>query len=118
MASLSREKRLIENEVIFRDVNEHVKDFLEEEGDSKNRRSPFYCECSKPNCLERINLTLKEYGELHKNNKQFVILTGHEFLEVEDVVKKYDHYQIVEKHFQPPKAENIDMALNSISSRM
>ncbi len=118
MGNLSRENRLIENEVIFRDVNENIKDFLEDEFGSKDKQVSFYCECSKPNCIERIDLTLQEYDELHKNSKQFVTLIGHEFLEVEKIIRKYGNYQIVEKHFQPPKAENINLALKSISSQI
>jgi hypothetical protein len=119
MKSLSREDRLIENEVIFRDVNKNMKDFIKEEPGAKASESiPFYCECALPNCIERINLSAKEYEELHQNAKQFVILAGHEFPEVEKVIKKSSKYRVVEKHFTPPKAKDIDLALKSISSSM
>lgn len=114
---MSREKRLIENEVIFREVNSNISEFIKENGND-NQPTPYYCECSKPNCVERIDLTPREYSETHKNNKQFVILNGHEFPEVEKVVKKTDKYQVVEKHFEPPKASNLNLALHRISDRV
>ena len=96
-----------------------MKDFLKEESDIKaSEPVPFYCECSAPNCIERIKLTLKEYEDLHKDSRHFVVLVGHEFPEVEKVLKKKSHYQLVEKHITPPKAKDIDLALKSISSSL
>lgn len=116
MNLLSRKDRLIANEVIFRDVNKNIKEFIEE-NDPKAKLILFYCECSSPDCVERIELTAKDYDELHKNKKRFVILNGHEFPEVEKIIFKDSQYQIVEKHFEPPKAKDINLALKSIASK-
>ena len=116
MKSFPRKKRMIENEVIFRTVNKGVQEFIEGEPEySDNDKIKFYCECSKPDCLERINLTSKEYKEYHNDKKHFVILVGHEFPEIEKVIEKYSNYQIVEKNFTPPKSKDISLVLNSIS---
>jgi len=98
-------------------VNESIEEFLVENG-SKNKLALFYCECSRPNCIERINLSPNEYGKIHKDKKRFVILSGHEFPEVEKVIKKTSHYQVVEKYFKPPKAKDIEPALKNISVRV
>ena len=116
MSSLSRKERLIENEVIFRDVNKNIQEFLQQEELTKSKAVSFYCECSRPDCVQRIKLTPHEYEKLHKDNKHFVTLVGHEFSEVEKVLSKKDHYQLVEKHFTPPRAGNIDLALKAINS--
>ena len=116
MSNLSSKDRLIENEVIFRDVNKNIQEFIEQEGLAKGKTVPFYCECSRPDCTQRINLTLKDYEKLHKDKKYFVTIVGHEFSEVEKVINKKNNYQLVEKHFIPPKAENIDLALKQINS--
>lgn len=113
----ARRKRLVENEVIFRDVNKNIQEFVDQEGKALvGKTVPFYCECSRPDCIDRINLTPKEYEELHKTKKHFVTLVGHEFTEVEKIVSKKNSYQMVKKHFTPPKAKDIDLALNEISS--
>lgn len=119
MKHLSREKRLIENEVIFSAVNKSVQEFIENEKNFSNEdKIMFYCECSRPDCLERIKLTSLEYKELHKDKKHFVILIGHEFPEVEKIVKKNDNYQVVEKYITPPKPEDINLALNTINESL
>lgn len=107
------DRRLIENEVIFRDVNKNIQEFVESEDETPASLS-FYCECSNPDCLERIELPTTLYAKLHKNKKHFITAIGHEFLEVEKILKKHSNYQIIEKHFTPPKPENINMALNAI----
>jgi hypothetical protein len=119
MQPLSRKKRLIENEVIFRTVNENIQEFIEEETQlSSGETISFYCECSRPDCLERIKLTSSEYKKLHKDKKNFIVLIGHEFPEVERVIEKSSNYEVVEKHFNPPKAKDIDLALNSINKSL
>ncbi len=107
------ERRLIENEVIFRDVNKNIQEFIDGENNTPTLL-PFYCECSNPECIERIEMTTELYSEIHKNRSHFITLIRHEFPEVEKILKKENNYQIVEKHFTPPKPEAIDMALKAI----
>src|SRR5437763_8771104 len=108
-------RRLVENEVIFKDVNKNIKEFIDEQTPGTDSTVlPFYCECSKPDCIERINLSTTEYEKLHKGDRLYVTLVGHEFTDVEDVVKKQSHYQVVQKHFTPPMPKDINMALKSI----
>lgn len=116
MKNLSRKERLIENEVIFKDVNQTIQEFIEETEGPSNKKYAFYCECSRPNCHERVDLTTTQYEELHRNSKSFVLKPGHEFPEVEKVIEKDKDYQIVEKYFEPPKPEDIDLALKAINS--
>lgn len=119
MQPLSENERLVENEVIFRTVNEHVQDFIENDISLPiEKKYSFYCECSKPDCLNRIKLTTRTYSELHKNKKHFVILPGHEFKKVEKVIKKNVDYEVVEKNFTPPEAKDISSALHTISSSL
>jgi hypothetical protein len=110
---------LVENEVIFRSVNKDVATFINDDPElSGEDTALFYCECSKPECLEKIKLTAKEYGELHQSNKHFVILIGHEHPEVEKVIEKTKNYEVVEKYFKPPKADDISMKLKTISKSL
>jgi hypothetical protein len=57
----------------------------------------FWCECSDPNCKQRIFLTLEQYEKLHNNRARFVIVKGHEEPVVETIHKNVGKYSVVEK---------------------
>jgi hypothetical protein len=57
----------------------------------------FRCECSDPDCQERIFLTLNEYEKLHNSKARFVLAKGHEEPLVEKIHKKIGKYNVVEK---------------------
>ncbi len=106
---------MIENEVIFRAVNKNIQELMTE-NDHEDEVLDFYCECSRPDCKQRIKLSCKLYAILHAKEKQFIIKPGHVFTEVEKVISKDEGYQVVEKYFKPPKASEIDFALKAINS--
>ena len=109
-------KRLIENEVIFKDVNKNIKEFIKEETAGTSATVlPFYCECSDPECIDRINLSTTKYEKLHKGSRYYITMVGHEFPEVETVISKESNFQVVQKHFTPPKPEDINMSLKAIN---
>ena len=89
-------RRIGENEVIFREVNERVRDsqetFEPERGDAE-----FVCECGSAGCVDRIRMTLAEYEELRSNPTHFAIRPGHEVPDVEVIVRREDRYDIVRK---------------------
>lgn len=113
-SSKPSERRLIENEVIFKSVNQNIKEFVSERTGSRIKFIKFYCECSDLDCTARIKLTTDRYEELHKNKKCFVTVVGHETPEIEKVIAKENSYQAVEKNFIPPRAEQIEKALKTI----
>ena len=105
------ERRLAENEVIFKQLNEEVKAFvLEDASDTEfaTKKLGFYCECSNMDCRQRIRLTAKEYDDIHSNEKRFVLLPGHDMPQVETVVTKSEDHMVVEKINMPPLPEDID----------
>lgn len=111
------ERRMIENEVIFRQVNENVKDFLTVDNKINTvKKQLFYCECANPDCIEKIELTPAQYTKLHQNDRHFVTVTGHEFPEVEAVVSKEYDIQVVQKYDVPPSAESINLVLKTIKA--
>ena len=57
----------------------------------------FNCECSDPQCSERILLTLKDYERLHTKNAQFVIVKDHVAPAVEEIKASDDTIAVVEK---------------------
>ena len=87
--------RLVRNQVIFREVNERIRE-VAEHFDSKSGVA-FICECSRRDCAESIGLELDEYRAIRSSPTVFVVASGHETLEVENVVEKNDRYVLVEK---------------------
>jgi hypothetical protein len=91
-----RERRLGENEVIYREVNERVRELTDDFGLDQERLE-LVCECSRLDCAERLRLTLAEYEAVRADPVQFVLLPGHEVLDIEEVVARHDGYVVVRK---------------------
>jgi len=107
-------RRMVENEAIFRQQNESIQKSLEEldqlatsDGqpitDKDELILHFYCECSDENCRSRIPIKLKEYADIHKQRRCFVLLPGHEVDLLEKITKKTNDYFVVEKLIIPPE---------------
>lgn len=100
------ERRLAENEVLFRQQNEQIAQFVKEQGDELGTAMPklhFYCECSFEKCQKRLIFTAERFGKLHRNKSQFVVIPGHMYPEYERVVKHTSKYDVVEKFSEPPE---------------
>jgi hypothetical protein len=94
---MSREERIAENEAFCRDLNkrkaEWLKDGLQTAG--------FRCECWRIDCGVRVQLSEREWQEVRSRAERFAVAPGHTAIDlepgVEEVVKKYQHFWIVEK---------------------
>ena len=91
------ERRAGENEVLYREVNERVRDLSQQFG-VEDDLVDFVCECAQLECSERIRLTLDEYERLRANPVRFAVLPGHEQSGIESVVEENERFAIVEKH--------------------
>jgi hypothetical protein len=91
-----RKRRLGQNEALFREVNERVRDLNETFGAMTNRIE-LVCECADPGCAERISLSLRDYEELRSQPECFVIAPGHAVPDLEDVVARGAGWEIVRK---------------------
>ncbi len=87
-------QRLAHNQVIFREVNEHLRALADAIPDGT---TDYLCECSNTQCTDRIELRLVEYEAVRARPKTFFILPGHERLEIERVVDELVSYSLVEK---------------------
>lgn len=104
------ERRLAENEVAFREANERihrgfreVNQLAEEDNQPEFRvgddtEVSFFCECSNLKCQQRIRLTLEDYGWIHREDDHFIVVPGHESLEIEHVVTARPDFNVVEKN--------------------
>lgn len=88
--------RVARNEVLFREVNERLRE-LGEAFSSVTETADFVCECGNSSCVERVQLPLPTYEEIRSDSKRFFVVKGHEIPEYEKVVGEGDRYLIVEK---------------------
>jgi hypothetical protein len=84
--------RLVRNQVLFREVNERVREAVAHRGYTE-----FLCECSNEDCTETLGLDISEYERLRSNPNLFLVANGHEMLEVDRVVDQGEGYLLVEK---------------------
>jgi hypothetical protein len=89
------QERLSANESVFREINEGI-----ERGQWPGEEdSPisFRCECARLGCNELLELSVREYEHVRSNPRRFILLPGHERLDVEIVVERHHGYLVVEK---------------------
>jgi hypothetical protein len=88
--------RVGRNEVVFRQVNERLRE-LGEGFSLVAEHAEFVCECGDPNCTDHVQMTLGAYEEVRSDPKRFFLIPGHEELEFERIIEEKDGYVIVEK---------------------
>jgi hypothetical protein len=90
----SRDERLVENELLFRNVNERIVEL----GDQWGSDLDIVCECADENCTKVIQIRTEEYERVREKADRFIVLPGHQVAAVEDVVETSGSYLVVEKH--------------------
>lgn len=92
----TRERRLAENESLFRSINESIQEVASSLG-GETHLYEYLCECSNRDCTSRISLTLSQYGDVRANPARFVLVRGHEIPDIEHVVGELPECFVVEK---------------------
>ena len=90
-----RERRLAQNEALFREVNERVETLAHHLGPEDPYE--FLCECANADCTFRIKLPLSTYESVRADTRQFIVLPLHYTPEVEELAVKEEKYWIVRK---------------------
>ena len=115
MSISKAEQKQIENEMIFRRINEKVGSSLAaldamhiEDGNDHLIRDDdlllkFKCECSDENCEVRIPLELSKYREIHVDRDTFIVKTDHQVDPIEKVIGREKGYNIVKKNNSTPE---------------
>jgi hypothetical protein len=91
-----QEQRLALNEALFRNVNERIREISDTFG-QRDSTYDFLCECSDPECAERVVLTAAEYEFIRADSTRFVVAKGHAMPEIESVVAQAKDHVVVEK---------------------
>jgi hypothetical protein len=110
----SAERHQIENEMLFRRMNEKVGDDLDaldasyiEDKEIYTIRDDdillnFKCECSDENCLMRIPLRLSQYQDIHVNRNTFIVVPEHQVDPIEKVISSERMFNVVMKNNSTP----------------
>ena len=88
-------ERLSRNQLLFRDVNQHLRDLsLSQVQVPWTDRTRYLCECRQDGCLETIDLTPAEY-EYARSYPDFVLVCqGHE--SGGEVIERTERFVLVE----------------------
>lgn len=104
------ERKQIENEMLFRRVNEKQSSDLEAldkmhiaDGNTHLVRDDelalyFSCECADENCQLRLPMKLSQYKKIHLDRSCFIVKPHHEVEAIEKVIEAYDEYSVVRKN--------------------
>jgi hypothetical protein len=126
----AEERRQIENEMLFRRINEKVGADLDaldamhrEDGNLHLVRDAdlllsFRCECSDEHCTDRIPMKLSEYQKIHTERSTFIVRPGHQVDSIEKVLEETDEYTVVKKnHTTPEPDDRLSTASSNSSTR-
>jgi hypothetical protein len=90
-----RERRIGLNEATFREINERIEDLAATF--EVRERLDLICECGDASCASRIEMDHKEYEELRSDATTFAVISGHEILDVEEIIERHKTYDVVRK---------------------
>jgi hypothetical protein len=85
--------RLVRSQILFREVNERIRETI----GGFDGPIEFLCECSHEICIETVTLELEEYERVRASSNLFLIVPGHELLEIDRVIDQGTGYILVEK---------------------
>jgi hypothetical protein len=94
----NRDERAAMNQMLFRDVNERVRD-LNEGFSMVIPVGAWVCECANDRCSERVEVSAAEYETIRRDGARFFVAPSgeHVWPDVELVTERNDRYWVVEK---------------------
>jgi len=87
---------MAENEVRFRALNERLRKGSDTWGPGDGVLE-LVCECADEDCTRSITLTPRGYESVRSDETQFLVVPGHQRIEVEDVVAEREGWFVVRK---------------------
>lgn len=122
------ERKQIENEMIFRRLNEkagtdldaldamHIADGHPELVRNDDLELQFKCECSDEKCDARIPMKLSVYRKIHEDRDSFTIKLKHQVKPIEKVIMTEANFCVVRKNNSTPEpGDTLNVtALNNI----
>jgi hypothetical protein len=94
----SLEARLARNEVMFRAINERIRELASRFDNPAEQELDFICECADETCVERVSLKASQYDDVRAIPARFIVAPGHEVTPlVEHVIFRSSRFVIVRK---------------------
>jgi hypothetical protein len=91
-----RARRIGENEILYRTVNEKIEDLNAAFG-TLTETMTVVCECGDASCVEQIDLDVAAYERVRADPTLFVTVPGHVEPDVESVVERGEGFEVVRK---------------------
>ena len=91
-----RARRIGENEALYRSVNDKIEGLNQTFGVVAESMA-VVCECGRLECTEQITLEVPAYEHVRSDPTLFVLVPGHEELDVETIVEEHGDFNVVRK---------------------
>ena len=94
------QRRRARNEALFREVNERIVELDTGVGGYDRGDSlliGFVCECPREDCSEMLEVTHGQYEGVRENPRRFLVLPGHEDVDIAKVIDQHAQFLVVEK---------------------
>lgn len=92
--STEKDVKAARTESLFRGVNERIAEIADRFGAED---ASFVCECSDPDCTDRVRATLDEYEDVRSDGAQFLLVEEHADPAIERVTERNRRFALVEK---------------------
>jgi hypothetical protein len=92
----SRNEQLVESQQVFRSANERMQ-ALAVAIVPAEQVIPFLCECADDGCLGRVDMSLGDFDDIHRDRDRYAILRDHQLANGEQVVEQRPLFDIVSK---------------------
>jgi hypothetical protein len=92
-----RERRIAENEVVFRRANETLWGVYDDAEGAPLDGYPFLRERGDRNCTAVVQVPLEIYEQIREHPARFLTLPGYKQLPSEEIIDRGDGYDVVEK---------------------
>lgn len=90
-------ERAARNQALCRTINQHIDELNGLLLDREESLPQYICECLDMSCTERIAMPHAEYRQIRRHPTEFIVLDGHQDLQVEEVVHRDTRWIIVRK---------------------
>jgi len=93
LAVEERARRVAANEILFRQVNEHVVAGGRRPGETFE----ILCECADTGCMEHVRVTTESYERARARPTDFLLIPGHAKREFETTIESHEGFVLVRK---------------------
>jgi len=94
--TLSRNEVLVQSQQIFRSANERMQGLAVAIVPAE-QLIPFLCECADDACLGRVDMSLSDYDDIHRDRDQYAVLHDHQVVDGATIVEQRALFDIFTK---------------------